>query len=78
MSATGEVMTRGIWFGRVIPVLAIIYVIVLIAVGGSGVATIGALLLALAAMIGVFVIRPEVDPNVPRSDRRAQRRRMRA
>lgn len=68
-------MTRNRYYATVLPIAGILYVIALIAINGHHVATIGALVLAIIAMIGAFLPPPGKGEgrDRDRSARRARR-----
>ena len=67
-------MTRGRYFGTVMPIWGVLYVIGIIVFDNSTFTVVGALGFALLAVIGVAVIRPE--PGTGRQRNRNRNRRV--
>lgn len=64
-------MTRGRYFATVMPIAAIVYVIVLFAVGFDTLVTvIGALVLGLISMVGSLVLTGRTGPGRDRNRHR--------
>jgi hypothetical protein len=64
-------VTRGRYFATVMPIAAIVYVIVLFAVGfDTKVTVIGALVLGLISMVGALVLPNRTAPGRDRNRRR--------